>query len=264
VTKVFTLQGAEKGEVKLPSIFGSSFRPDLIRRAVLAAQSARRQPYGVNKLAGKRTSALYHGVKDVENSMKNREVARGPRSTGTSPGQEFRMRFVPQAVGGRQAHPPKAEKKFTLKLNEKEQRLALASAIAATADAELVKARGHRADGLEFPIIVESAVEHIKKAKDVEAFLRSIRLEDELERANVRKIRAGRGKMRGRKHRTKKSVLFVVAEDKGIGRAGRNLPGTDVMPFKSLTVESLAPGGAAGRLTVWSEDAIKKMRELYG
>lgn len=262
MSKIIALNGTAKGDVKLPSIFNTLYRPDLIQRAVLAAQSERRQPYGRDPLAGKRTSADYYGVKGKRGSMKNKEIARGKRSHGGAPGQEMRARFNPQAKGGRKAHPPRAEKIFAMKINRKEVALALASAIAATASAELIKAHGHRADWTHFPIVAESAVEGLKKAKDVELFLRALKLDAELERAAQRKIRAGRGKMRGRKYRRKKSVLFIIAEDLGIGKAAKNLPGVDVASLDSLTVESLAPGGTAGRLTVWTEGAIRKLSEL--
>ena len=264
MAKVISLQGAPKGEIKMPAVFSSSYRPDLIQRAVLSAQAARRQPYGTDVLGGKRTSADYYGVKGKRGSMKNREVARGKRSMGGNPGQEMKARFNPQAVGGRRAHPPIVEKIFTLKVNGKEKKLALASAIAATASFDLVKAHGHRIDGLQVPIIAENGVEGLKKSKDVMAFLKSLKLADELERAAERKIRAGRGKMRGRKYRAKKSVIFIIAENRGIAEAAKNLPGVDVAFAEFLTTEQLAPGGTAGRLAVWSEGAIKKMSELYG
>lgn len=262
MAKLISLNGAAKGEVKLPAVFSSSYRPDLIQRAVLASQSERRQPYGRDPLAGKRTSADYYGVKGKRGSMKNREIARGKRSHGGAPGQEMRARFNPQARGGRKAHPPRAEKIFALKINRKEAGIALASAIAATASEELVRARGHRIDGVAVPIVAESAVESLKKAKDVESFLTALKLDAELERAAQKKVRAGRGKMRGRKYRRKKSVIFIIAEDKGIGKAAENLPGVDVANLNSLTTEMLAPGGVAGRLAVWSEGAIKKLAEL--
>jgi large subunit ribosomal protein L4e len=147
-------------------------------------------------------------------------------------------------------------------MNKREAGIALASAIAATASPELVKARGHRLDWTHVPIIAEGAVEGLKKAKDVELFLRALKLDAELERAAQKKVRAGRGKMRGRKYRRKKSVIFIVAEDRGIGKAAKNLPGVDVANLDSLTTEMLAPGGVAGRLAIWSEGAIKKLSEL--
>jgi large subunit ribosomal protein L4e len=54
----------------------------------------------------------------------------------------------------------------------------------------------------------------------------------------------------------------VVGEDRGIVLAARNLPGVDVVSVKELTVEKLAPGGVPGRLTVWTESAIRELGEM--
>lgn len=262
MSKIISLNGTAKGEAKLPAVFNSAYRPDLIRRTVLASQSARRQPYGRDPLAGMRTSASYYGVKGKRGTMKNTETARGKRSHGGNPGQEMRGRFSPHTKGGRRAHPPRVEKVWLLKINRKEAGIALASAIAATADANLVRAHGHRIDGIAVPIVAESAVESLKKAKDVEAFLRALKLDAEMERADQKKVRAGRGKMRGRKYRRKTSLIFIIDKDNGIGKAAKNLAGVDVANLDSLTTEMLAPGGTAGRLAIWSEGAIKKLSEL--
>jgi ribosomal protein L4 len=52
---------------------------------------------------------------------------------------------------------------------------------------------------------------------------------------------------------------FVVGEDKGVINAGRNIPGVDVCTAKAITVSKLAPGGVPGRITLWSESALKKI-----
>lgn len=263
MVKVFNLDGTVAGEIKLPSVFSSEYRSDLIQRAVLAIQSHNRQPYGVNILAGKRTSAHYHGVGRGYMAMKNREMARMKRTHGTSPAQEMRARFVPQARSGRQAHPPKVEKIFWQKINNKERILAIKSAIAATVKLELVKSR-HNVSDLELPIVVKNDIENVKKTKELEKIIQSLNLYSDIVRARKKKIRAGRGKMRGRKYRKKKSILFVMNEDKGIINACKNVPGVDVCLLKNLNAELLAPGTQPGRLTVWSENAIKNLGEMYG
>jgi large subunit ribosomal protein L4e len=58
--------------------------------------------------------------------------------------------------------------------------------------------------------------------------------------------------------------LVVVAENKGIVEAARNVPGVDVVTVANLNVEMLAPGTHPGRLTVWTNSAIEKLGELYG
>ena len=49
---VYSKSGAAAGEVELPAVFETEFRPDVIRKAVNAAQANRRQPYGSYPLAG--------------------------------------------------------------------------------------------------------------------------------------------------------------------------------------------------------------------
>ena len=82
----------------------------------------------------------------------------------------------------------------------------------------------------------------------------------DLDRArNGRKIRAGKGTMRGRVHKTPKSILLVVKEKSGLAQAARNLPGVDVVAAKDLCAEDLAPGGDLGRLTVFTKAALEAM-----
>ena len=168
---------------------------------------------------------------------------------------------VPQAVGGRRAHPPKIQKKWDKKINRKELRKALKSAIAATAVEEIVKARKHIFDG-ELPKIVVDDIESVKRTKEVVEVFKAIGVLADVERAKDRKrYRAGKGKMRGRRYVAKKSVLLVVGEDDGIIKAANNLPGVDAVLVKDLNVELLAPGCHAGRLTVWSKSAIEYLGE---
>jgi len=172
----------------------------------------------------------------------------------------WRPRFAPQVKGGRQAHPPIAEKIWEQKINRKEKRKAIMSAIAATANKELVKKRGHKFEGKELPIIIEDKIQEIKRTKEMVEFLKKIGLEKELERTKKKKIRAGRGKARGRKYRIKKGPLFVITEDKGISKAVKNLIGADVCRVENLSTEYLAPGAMPGRLTIFTKSAIEKLK----
>jgi large subunit ribosomal protein L4e len=258
---VFDLQGQPKEKIDLPEVFRESVREDLIRRAVLAALSKRRQPYGTDVMAGKRTSAHYHGYRRHRWAMMNREMARLPRIHGkVSPHLMWRPRFAPQVKGGRQAHPPKVERIWEEKINMKERQKAIRSAIAATAVKELVLKRGHRFEK-DLPIVVEDKIQEISKTKELVGFLKRIGLEKELERTREKKVRAGRGKMRGRKYRKKIGLLIVIKEDRGIGKAVKNLPGANVSRVENLSAEYLAPGAVPGRLTVWAKSALQKLGE---
>jgi len=263
MVKVFGIDGKEKGEITLPKVFSTDLRTDLIKKVVLAIQANKRQAYGVDPLAGLRTSAHYHGVRHKRHGMMNREMARQPRTHGSNPGQEMRARRTPQAVSGRKAHPPVAEKVWSIKINKKEKKLALASAIAATASLELVKVR-HKVNSVQVPLIFDDQIEGIQKSSNLKAILDKVGMKEDLERVKERKVRPGKGKMRGRRYRRGKSALIVVGNDKGILKAVGNLPGIEVCNAKDLNVELLAPGTVPGRLTLWSESAVKKIGEMYG
>jgi len=263
---VFDLQGKSIEKINLPKVFSQPIREDLILRAVLSAQSNRRQPYAANELAGKRTAAHFHGGRPSRAgtsryAMIGREMARQPRLHGkTVPGLSMRSRFTPQAVKGRKAHPPKIEKIWTQRMNDKERKLAIISAIAATSKKELVLKRGHKVEKLsQFPMIVENKIQEIKKTKQLVEFLKKVGLDEELKRISERKIRAGKGKARGRKYKTKTGPLFVITEDKGIGNAVKNLIGCNVSRVENLSAEYLAPGTHAGRLTIFTKSSLEKL-----
>jgi large subunit ribosomal protein L4e len=261
---IFDVQGNKKGEIQLPKVFDTVLRPDLIKRAVLAMQSHRRQVYGPDKLAGKRTSAHYHGVREGPHHMMNAEMARMSRTHGGPPFLNMTARIVPQARKGREAHPPKLEKIWDEKINSKERVYAIKSAIAATAMKDIVAKRGHRINDIMLPIIVDDSLEDVKKSKAIEEFLEKLGLKQEMERAKEKKVRAGKGKNRGRRYKKKKSVLFVVANNKSLLKAAKNIAGADVCLVNNLNAELLAPGTQPGRLAIFTESAIKKLGEIYG
>lgn len=242
------------GKISLPPIFETKVRPDVIKRAVLAIQSNRLQPQGRNPMAGKRTTAESRGV--------NLGIARIPRIKGPVGAGAF----APGTVGGRAAHPPTSNKKIVKRIPKKEKQLALFSSIAATASKEIVASRGHSIEDVpQFPLIVVDELEELKKVKNVEETLVNLGVFSDIFRVKEsRAIRAGKGKMRGRKMKQGVGPLIVVAQDKGIMRAAKNIPGVDVVAVKNLNVEDLAPGTHPGRLTVWTSKAIEVLSELYG
>lgn len=239
------LDGNDAGTTRLPPAFDTPYRPDLIKRAVIAAQANRRQSYGADPYAGKRTSAESPGA--------GRGIAMVPRSNN-------RARRVPQATKGRRAHPPKPDADRTTKINDKERQIATNSAIAATADPDLVAARGHQyADTVTFPVVVTDDLETLVKTKDVLAALEALGLAPDIDRADTTKIRAGRGTTRGRKYTRPTSILFVTGEHPL--RAARNLPGATVATGHDVSAEDLAPGTHPGRLTLWTEHALEEVAE---
>jgi len=245
---LYDLDGDDAGSLDLPEVFGTQFRPDLIKRAVTAAQANAKQDYGADEYAGLRTSA--------ESPGSGRGMAHVPRTNG----QAAR---VPHAVGGRKAHPPKAETDQGKSINDKERKLAFRSAVAATVDVDLVAERGHAFDDdVELPVVVDDDFEDLVKTKEVVSFLEGLGLYADVERADEgRSVRAGQGKGRGRKYQEPTSILFVTSSDAGPSTAARNLAGADVATAANVDVEDLAPGTNAGRLTVWTESAVEEVTE---
>jgi len=259
---VFDISGSKTGEVELPALFSTPYRPDVIRRAVLAQQSRSRQRYGSDPLAGKRTSAHYHGSRHYRFTMMNKEMSRIPRIHGKGAGiYSMRARFAPHAVKGRRAHPPKAEKIWARDVNQKEKLLAIKSALAATAQVNLVTKRGHITEFA--PIIFADDFENITKTKDVLTALAKI-IPKELTRCAKKKVRAGKGKRRGRKYKKKTGPLVIASANCKMIRAARNIQGIDAVSAANINPELLAPGTDAGRLVIATPSALHKLAERFG
>ena len=243
-TNVHDLDGEADGTLDLPEVFETPRRPDLVRRAVLAAQANAKQDYGSDEYAGLRTPAESFGS--------GRGMAHVPRENNVA-------RRVPQAVSGRRAHPPKAEKDQGLDINDKERRLAVRAAIAATADAEAVAERGHEFDDVDLPLVVADEFEDLVKTREVVDVIEALGVRADVERADEATVRAGRGTTRGRKYQRPSSVLFVTSGEPS--KAARNLAGADVATAREVNAADLAPGGEHGRLTVWTESAVAEVAE---
>jgi large subunit ribosomal protein L4e len=260
MVNIYSLKGEVKGKVNLPKVFSTTYRPDLIQRGVVAEESSLRQRYSHDPEAGFGTSADYYGSRrHAFRQTINKGMSRLPREKPGGGGLG-RIRIVPQSKGGHRSHPPKGID-YTKKINKKEYSLALKSAIAATKDKDLASSRGHMIEKIgELPLVMDDSLEKITKTKELEDALKSLGLEEELARVDA-KTKGGKAQTRSRATGMKKSVLLVVNEDKGVLKAASNIPGVDAVKAADLNIMLLAPGTQAGRLTVWSESAIKKIGE---
>jgi large subunit ribosomal protein L4e len=242
--QVKTIEGGVAKDIELPAMFSEEYRPDLIKKAVMALQSTRRQPHGSYPFAGICSSAVGWGS--------GRGASHVPRLKNGS-----RAAKVPQAKGGREAHPPVTAKVLIKEINQKEKQKAFRSAVAASIRADLISSRGHTFDGA-VPLIFEDKFETLGRTQDVITALTKIGVYSDVERAkDSRKVRAGKGKLRGRRYKQRKSLLIVTSGPEF--RAARNLAGVDVVTVDQLNVEHLAPGMQAGRLTVWTESALVRL-----
>jgi len=252
-TKIFDLEGKPVGRLKVPAVFKTPLRPDVIKRAVITLQSHRFQPQGRDPLAGKRRS--------VESLGAGHGLSRFPRLRAG--GQ--RATFAVGTVGGRQAYPPVTQKKIAKKIPKKEMRLALRSALAATASKQIVAARGHVVEEVrDMPLVVADDFQGLKKTSEVKKALLKLGVWPDIIRVKESlKERAGKGKTRGRRMKHAVGPLLVVAENSGIAQAARNILGVDVSTVNNLNAELLAPGTHPGRLTIWSKSAFEKLDTLF-
>lgn len=82
-----------------------------------------------------------------------------------------------------------------------------------------------------------------------------------------RKLRAGKGKLRGRRHRQRRGPLVVYnpeVDGKEIARGFRNIPGVETNSVFALNLLQLAPGGHLGRFIVWTSAAFAALDKIYG
>ncbi|MBD3249674.1 50S ribosomal protein L4 [Candidatus Woesearchaeota archaeon] len=260
--KIISSENKEAGEQTLPKQFQEEVRPDIIKKDVLAIQLSRRQPYGADPEAGERASADLSKRRRKYRGSYGPGRSRTPRKVMTKRGTQFNFvgAFAPNTVGGRRAHPPKAEKIIEKKINKKERNKAVRSAMASTLKKELVAERRHKVPD-NYPFILEKSYEDISKAKDAKQALIKLGLEKELERASKKKIRAGKGKARGRKYRKKKGPLIIVSSDCKLMKSAKNIPGVEIVSVEKLNSELLAPGAVPGRLALFTKPAVEKLEK---
>ncbi|MDC0637907.1 50S ribosomal protein L4 [Nitrosopumilus sp.] len=253
----YTTTGTKDGEIELPLIFSTPFRRELIHKAWINLTSHKFQPQGRHPSAGQDV------VADSNDPPTGQGVSRVARAQGGGGGRQGQGAEVASTRGGRQAHPPIVGKVIYKKLNKKENKLALCSAIAATASKTIIESRGHKIEGIEsFPIIVSDDIESISKSNEIVKVLESLKLTQDTDRLESRKSRSGQSRLRGRSKKVGKSVLFVTKDDKEVSKAIGALPGVEVKSVKDLSVLDLAPGSHPIRLTVYSKSAIEEIAKI--
>ena len=259
-TKILSIEGKEKASIDLPKCFSAEIREDIVTKVLEVKK--KKQPYGSSPVAGNQYSAsgkLIHR-RHVWKSQYGRGMSRIPRKILSRKGSQFRWEgaTVPNTRGGRRAHPPKPTSMInTKKINKKELRVALISAISATANKKFVEKKYRSLEKLDknIPFIIESKFISLN-TKDLISSLKKI-LGKQLFKLALKKksVRKGKGKLRGRKYKSNAGALLVIGEKEKMKNTV-----LDVVDVKSLGVIDLAKGGV-GRLTVYTENAIKQLGE---
>lgn len=255
---VYTTDAKAASTVSLPAVLTAPIRSDVVRFVHANLAKNHRQPYAVSKKAGHQTSAESWGT--------GRAVARIPRVGGGGTGRSGQGAFGNMCRGGRMFAPTKTWRRWHRKVNVAQRRLAVASALAASALPSLVLARGHAiAQVPEIPLVVEDAVQGLTKTKSAAELLAKLHAAADVERVKrTRKVRPGKGKMRNRRHVSRLGPLVVYAEDNGVTRAFRNLPGVELAHVSRLNLLRLAPGGHVGRFIIWTRSAFAQLDSIFG
>merc|ERR1712000_598071 len=257
--------GASSGEtLPLPAVFSSPIRPDIVQTVHTGMAKNKRQPYAVSEKAGEQTSAESWGT--------GRAVARIPRVSGGGTHRAGQAAFGNQCRSGRMFAPTKVWRKWHQKINLGQKRFATASAIAASSVPALLLARGHRISTVpEVPLVVSSkAVEGaaLVKTSAAVALLKAVGAGPDIVKVQKsRKLRAGKGKMRNRRHRMRRGPLVVYnpeTDGKELVRAFRNIPGVETSSVFALNLLQLAPGGHLGRFIIWTSSAFGALDTIYG
>jgi len=244
--------------VCLPAVFRAPVRPDIVSMIHNEVAKNRRQPYCVSEPAGHQTSAESWGT--------GRAVARIPRVRGGGTHRSGQAAFGNMCRGGRMFAPTKQWRRWHRKVGVAQKRYAMCSAIAATGVPALVMAKGHVISNIpEVPFVVSDKTQGFSKTKEAVEFLRRNKVWADVAKVYAsRRMRAGKGKLRNRRHVQKLGPLVVYDQDQGITKAFRNIPGVDTIQVDNLNILKLAPGGHVGRFVIWTESAFKKLDGLYG
>jgi large subunit ribosomal protein L4e len=254
--KVVAVNGKDAGEIELPVVFDTPYRPEVIHKVYVNLLSHSYQRQGRYPAAGEMVSA--------ESRNTGLGIARLARARGEGFPRAGQAASVAGVRHGRVAHPPESWKIIYKKINHKERQLGFCSAIAATARKELVQKRGHKiGDKVKLPIIVSNDIESINKTKDLKKTLVDLDIGNDIVRASVtRKAQSGTARRRGRQARSGTSALIVVGNDSKLVALSRSIPGIDIKHVKDVSVIDLMPGSKPIRLTIFSQNAIEQLKNL--
>lgn len=251
--KLYDKTGKAKGDVNLPKCFTGRIRADILLKVFEAQKGVFSQAYGSMEGAGAQYSASGISKKKRHDwkGTYGKGISRIPRKIMSRHGASFNWigATVSSTRGGRRPHAPRAEKNLFKKINKKELLIALKSALTGSLDAKALETKfGRKVNvGGVFTADILSA-----KTKDFVAAMKAIFGDENF--LKKRSIRAGIGKMRGRKYKSNAGLLFVVGSEEEMKRSG-----VDVVKVSDLAVKDLAPNGVAGRMVCYSEKAIEEI-----
>lgn len=250
---------ATDAKVVLPAVFSTGIRTDIVNFVHTNISKNRRQGHAVQYDAGMRHSAESWGT--------GRAVSRIPRVGGSGTSRSGQAAFGNMCRKGRMFAPIRIWRRWHRRSNIKQKRFAIATALAASAILPLVQARGHRVDQVpELPLVVDNSAETIERTREAVKFLQNVGAFADVKKVtDTVKLRAGHGKYRNRRYRTRRGPLVIYSgKNVPLVRALRNVPGVETIHVSRLNLLQLAPGGHVGRFIIWTEGAFRELNTIYG
>ena len=259
-TKLLDKTGKLKKELDLPKNFSVKIRPDILLKVFEAKKLEKMQPQGSKpgSGAGYSASGIIRHRRHVWKTGYGKGISRVPRKIMSRSGSSFNWvgATVASTVGGRKAHSPKSLKNLTRKINKKEFLIAFNSALSGTIDEKAIEKKYNKK--IESGLVFDSAILDVK-TKDFIITMKILFKDNFNKIIKTKSIRAGRGKLRGRKYKSNAGLLFVISSEEKMKRSG-----IDVVKVKELDITNLAPNGVAGRITCYTERAIEEIEKVFG
>ncbi len=252
--KLYDKSGKTKGDVSLPKAFSGRIRADILLKVFEAQKGTFVQAYGAKEGAGAQYSASGISKKKRHDwkGTYGKGISRVPRKIMSRSGASFNWigATVSNTRGGRRPHAPRALKNlFAKKINKKELVIALKSALIGSLDAKSLEKKFGRKIGVGG--VFTNDILSVKTKDFLAAMVAIFGEENFMKRKSVR---AGIGKMRGRKYKRNAGMLFVVGNEESMKRSG-----IDIVRVSEMAVKDLAPNGVAGRLVCYTEKAIEEI-----
>jgi large subunit ribosomal protein L4e len=257
--KIIKQQGAG-GEIEVPKYFSEKIREDIVQKFYEVMKRQKQQPYAPNFMAGKTHSAS--GISSKSRRLwKNtygKGISRVPRKIMWRRGDHFYWigAEIASSVGGRPAHPPRVEHfQKKLKMNKKEAIMALKMAMASTSMIDYIKRRYSSLSGLklDLPLVISSEILALKTKQFFEFLRNSLGEAYDVALKNKR-VRAGKGKARGRRYKENAGLLLIIGKNEKA-----SIPGIEIRRLDEIEAQDLWP---LGRLTIYSENAMKELNDI--
>ncbi|KAH8104360.1 ribosomal protein L4 domain-containing protein [Phellopilus nigrolimitatus] len=217
-----------------PAVLTKPICLDVVQQVHKSVAKNKRQPYAVSKKVGHQISAESWGT--------GHAVACIPRVGGSGMHRSGQAAFGNMCRGGRMFTPTKV-------WYQNQRRFAVVSALTDSTLPARARARVHRIEQVEMPLVFAAAAESLTKAV---ALLTALGAYADVQKiSSSRKLRTCRGKLRNRRHcqrhRHRRGFLVVYSEHNSIVKA-----------FRTRT------GGHLGHFVIWTESASARLDEVFG